>query len=437
MPPESASIRPFAWAWLAYAILIFLLALNFWIPSGLYKDFDFRGMYAAGVLARTDSSHLYDLSRQKQVQDSLVGNLDQSYPYGHLAYDALLYVPLSLLNYRNAYLSVVLCNAILVVLCFLAGRKEFSETIPLWQPRAGFIFFTFMPTTITLAQGQDSLLLLLTLCLTWKLLDRSQNFAAGLVLANLLLKPHLALLVALFVAVRYGWRFVAGFLAGSAAVAAICLPFWLHGGWRAWLGVLSSESLVSGHSHAQDAVIGIYSLPNLRGAFLLLLGTVLSSRVLFGVVCLGSLILLAWGLVVVRKLRPRNAFGFSIILTVLLSYHLQPHDLAILLLPMVLIGWDATKALARCRDVILGFPIALMIFAPSTPPGAGFTLMSAPLLVSAFFIGRGAAEASGGGGRGGVEKWFREEPSGSKKSPSGVPGHFASRFPGAATPEPQ
>ena len=75
MPPEGASVRPFAWAWLAYAILIFLLAVSFWIPSGLYKDFDFRAMYAAGVLARTDSSHLYDLSRQKQVQDGLVGKL--------------------------------------------------------------------------------------------------------------------------------------------------------------------------------------------------------------------------------------------------------------------------------------------------------------------------------------------------------------------------
>jgi hypothetical protein len=395
MPSKGASVRPFAWAWLAYTTVVFLLAVSFWIPSGIYKIFDFRGIYAAGVLARTDPSHLYDLSRQKQVQDGLVGNLDQSYPYGHLAYDALVYVPLSLLPYRSAYLSVVLCNAILIALCFLAGRKEFLETIPVWQPRAGFIFFTFMPTTIALAQGQDSLLLLLILCLTWKLLDRSQDFAAGLVLANLLLKPHLALLMALFVAVRYGWRFVAGFVTGAAAVAAICLPFWLHGGWRAWLGVLSGLTLASGHSRAQEAAMGIYSwaMPNLRGAFLLLLGPVLSSDALFGVVCLGSLILLVWGLVVVRKLSPQNAFAFSIILTALLSYNLEPHDLVILLLPMVFIGRDATKALARCRDVILGLPIILLIFAPSTPPGAGFALMSAPLLANALLIGRGAAEA--------------------------------------------
>jgi hypothetical protein len=399
MSSRSASVRPFAWAWAAYTFLILLLVANVWIPSGLYRDFDFRSMYAAGVLARTDPLHLYDPVRQKQVQDGLVGKRDQSIPFGHLAYDALLYVPLSLLNYRSAYVSVVLCYAILVILCFLVARKEFSETIPLWQPRAGLIFFTFIPTTIALAQGQDSLLLLLILCLAWKLLDRSQDFAAGLVLANLLLKPHLALLMALFIAVRYGWRFVAGFVTGVAAVAAICLPFWLHGGWRTWLGVLSSLSLMSGQSQSQEATMGIYpwAMPNLRGAFLLLLGKVLPSHILFGVVCLASLILLVWGLVVVRKLSARNAFAFSILMTLLLSYNLEPHDLVILLLPMVLIGKDATKALARCRDVMLGLPIALLIYAPSTPPGAGFTLMSVPLFASAFVLGRGAQRENGDG----------------------------------------
>jgi len=397
MSSRSASVRPFAWAWSAYTFLILLLVANVWIPSGLYKDFDFRSMYAAGVLARTDPVHLYDPVRQKQVQDGLVGKRDQALPFGHLAYGALLYIPLSLLNYRSAYVSVVLCNAILVALCFLAARKEFSETIPLWQPRAGFIFFTFMPTTITLAQGQDSLLLLLILCLAWKLLDRSQDYAAGFVLANLLIKPHLALLMALFVAVRYGWRFVAGFITGVVAVAAICLPFWLHGGWRSWLGVLSGMSLVSGNSQSQEVSMGIYpwTMPNLRGAFLLLLGKVLSSHILFGVVCLGSLILLVWGLVVVRKLSARNAFAFSILMTALLSYNLEPHDLVILLLPMVLIGKDATKALARCRDVMLGLPIALLIYAPSIPPGAGFTLTSAPLFASALVLGLGAPRENG------------------------------------------
>jgi len=394
MPSEGASMRPFAWVWFFYTIAVFVVALCAGIPGGLYKDMDFRSEYSAGYLARTDPSHLYDLSRQKQVQDSLVSKRDPAIPFGHLAYDALLYVPLSLLKYRSAYLMMLYSDAVLIILCFLAGRKEFSVTIPLWQPRPGLIFFGFMPTTIALAQGQDSLVLLLILCLTWKLLGRSQPFAAGLVLANLLLKPHLAVIMALFVAVRAGWRFVAGFATGTAAVLAICSPFLRHGGWRSWLSVISGLSLASGHNQAQETAMGIssWAMPNIRGALLLILGGELSSHALFALVCLVSLALVVWGLVVVRRLSRQNALAFSIIVTILVSYNFEPHDLVILLLAMVVIEIGKSKALGWCRDVILGLPIALLIFTPSTPPGAGFTLMSAPLIVGAFLLSRRAGK---------------------------------------------
>jgi hypothetical protein len=390
MSAESTSLRPFAWMWLAYTAIVIALALGVWIPTGLYKKMDFRAMYAAGTLARTDPSHLYDLARQKQLEDSLVEKHDVAIPFGHLAYDAILFVPFSLLSYRTAYLLVVLVNTILIIACFLAARKEFSTIIQPWQPRPGLIFFLFMPTLITVAQGQDSLLLLLILCVTWRLLDGAHHFAAGFVLANMLLKPHLALLIALFLLVRYGWRFIAGFATGSAAVMAICLPFWRHGGWRAWLSILSDLSLASGHSREQEAAMGIYSwaMPNLRGALLLILGHVLSSRALFAVVGLISLAVLVWALAIAGRLSARNAFAFSTIVTVLVSYNFEAHDLVLLLLPMVLMEADVSKTLARCRDVILILPIALLLFAPSNPPGAGFTLMCAPLLLIAVLLSR-------------------------------------------------
>jgi hypothetical protein len=392
MSARLTSVRPFAWAWLIYTIAILSLAASLWIPSGLYKEMDFRSLYAAGVLVRTDATHLYDLSRQRQVQDSRVARQDQMIPFGHLAFDALLYIPLSLLNYRDAYLSIMLCNALLIIFCFMAAREELSEMLPLWQPRAGLIFFTFMPTTIAVVQGQDSLLLLLILCLTWRLLGRSQHFAAGVVLATMLLKPHLALLMALFLAVRYGWRLAAGFAVGSAGVISICLPFMRHGGWRAWLGVLSNLSLASGNNQAQETAMGIYSwaMPNVRGALLFVFGRLLSSRELFALVCMVSLIVVLCGLVVVRKLTPKNAFAFSVVVTILVSYNFEPHDLVILLLPMVLIEEDASRALRLCRYFILGLPIFLLIFAPSTPPGAGLTLLCVPLFASALILSRAA-----------------------------------------------
>ncbi len=397
MPQEGASVRPFMWVWLTYTILILLLAVSVWIPNGLHKEFDFRTLYAAGVLARTDPSHLYDLSLQKAIQQTLVKRDGLVLPFGHLADEALLFVPFSFFNYKTAYTLMMLFNALLIALCFLTARGEFSTVVPLWQPRAGLAIFAFLPTTIALAQGQDSLISLLILCCTWKLLEQNREFAAGAVLAMLLFKPHLALLLGALLAVHYGWRFVRGFAAGTAAVAACCFPFLSHGGWKGLASILMGTSLVSSADPNQQVSFGVYpwTMPNLRGLIYLMAGRALSARVLFAVVCLGSLILLVWAIFVVRKLRSRNAFAFSIVMTALLSYNLQPHDLVILLLPMVLMGRDATKALARCRDAIFGLPIALLIFTPPKPPGAGFALMSVPLLASAIFLGRGTVQASG------------------------------------------
>jgi len=384
------SVRPFAWAWLTYTLVIFALAFVEWVPSGLYKEMDFRAIYVASMLARTDPSHLYDFPRQKQLQDALVEKMDTAIPGAHLAYEDVLFVPFSLLKYRAAYLLLILFNAVLIGLSFLAARKEFSTIIPVWQPRPGWILFCFMPTTITLAQGQDSLLLLLIVCLTWRFLDRSHYFAAGLVLANLLVKPHLAVLLALFLAVRYGWRMVAGFVTGGGLVAAICLPYWLHGGLRAWFNLLSHLSFVSGHDQAQQASMGVYrwAMPNIRGLLFLVLGRAVSSHVVFVLVGLVSAMVLVWSLSKVRKLSPRNGFAFSVIVTVLVSYNIESHDLIILLLPMVLMEMGANKVLASCRDWMMGLPIALLIFTPSMVPGAGFTLMLLPLLACAFLLSR-------------------------------------------------
>lgn len=391
-----APARPFALAWIAYTAIILGFAAGVWIPNGLYRKMDFRSMYAAGVLARTDPSHLYDLARQKQIQDALVEKRDAVLPFGHLPLGALFYAPFSLLPYRTAYLLAIFVNSLLIIPCFLAAGKEFSATIPGWQPRPGLIFFPFMPTTIALAQGQYSLLLLLFLCLAWRFLDRSRVFAAGLVTAGLLLKPHLALLLALFLAVQYGWRFVAGFATGSATITAFCVPFLRHGGLRAWFGVLSGMSLASGNSQAHQAAEGVFawSMPNLRGALLSTLGPVVSPRLLFILVAVASALVLVWALVVVRKLSPRNALVFSVVITLLVSYHLEKHDLVLLLLPMVLMETGTSKALARCRDAILGLPCALLMFWPSTPPGAGFTLMCIPLMVAAILLARTAASAA-------------------------------------------
>jgi hypothetical protein len=389
MTAESVSMRPFVWVWLAYTTIVLALALGVWIPSGLYKEMDFRMMYTGGILARTDPAHLYDLSKQRQVQKTRVKDDGLLLPFPHLADESLVQVPFSFLDYRGAYVAMVLFNAVLILVCFLAAKQEFSAIIPVWQPRAGLIFFTFMPVTIVLAEGQDSLMLLLILCLTWKFVDRSNYFIAGLILAFMLFKPHLTILVALLLAVRFGGRFLAGFATGSGIVAAICLPFWLRGGWSEWCALLWQTSLAGGSAQSQQLAVGVYpvSEPTLHGLLYLILGRAVSAEKFFLIVVLASLSLLIWALVRVRRLTQVEAFAFSIYAAAFLGYHFEEADLTILLLPMVLVPFAESKALSACRHAILALPIALLIFGPKTPPGAGFAVVCIPLAASFFLLG--------------------------------------------------
>jgi glycosyl transferase family 87 len=381
--------RPFVIAWIVYVVCVFGLAVFVWVPTGLYKEMDYRMMYTGGMLARTDPTHLYDFSRQRQIQETLVKNDGLTVPFPHLAAESLIDVPFSLLDYRGAYLAMIAFNAVLIAVCFFTAREAFSIVVPVWQPRAGLIFFTFMPVTITLAEGQDSLILLFILCLTWKQLERSNRFVAGLILAAMLFKPHLALLIALLLAVRLGVRFLAGFVAGGGIVTAICLPFWLHGGWSEWRALLWRISLAGGSGQAEQIAAATYpaSEPDLHGLFYLALGHFLSARAFFVVVVVATVCILAWALARVRKLTQKQAFAFSIFAAALLGYHFEEADLTILLLPIVLSPVGDSKVLIACRHALLGLPIALLIFAPATPPGAGFAWVCIPLAALFFVLG--------------------------------------------------
>ena len=389
MSGESASIRPFAIAWLIYAICILGLAVFVWVPTGLYKEMDYRMMYTGGMLARTDSSHLYDLSKQRQVQEKLVKNDGIVVPFPHLAAESLIDVPFSFLDYRRAYLAMIGFNAVLIALCFFAARKAFSAIVPIWQPRPGLIFFAFMPVAITLAQGQDSLILLLILCLTWKFIERSNYFVSGLLLACLLVKPHLAFLVASLLVVRLGVRFLAGFASGSAIMAAICMPFWLHGGWGEWRALLLQISLARGSGQAEQLAAATYpaSEPDLHGLLYLIMGHAVPAGKFFVIVVLVTLCILVWALVRVRKLPQQEAFVFALFTAAFLGYHFEEADLTILLLGLVLVQVGEDKVLRVCRHALLGLPIVLLIFEPATPPGAGFAWVCIPLATIFFILG--------------------------------------------------
>jgi hypothetical protein len=176
----STSLRPFVIGWTIYLFLVIALVGFILIPQGVDKTAaDFRGLYTGGYLLRTDRGHLYDLARQKQLEDSFLGVQPSVLHFAHLAPEAILFLPFSLLRYDTAYFCMAIFNVLLIAACFFAARESFSRIFQPWQPRPGLAIFAYFPLFFVIVHGQDSLLLLLFYCLAWRQISQGRFYSAG------------------------------------------------------------------------------------------------------------------------------------------------------------------------------------------------------------------------------------------------------------------
>src|SRR5229473_4539863 len=122
---------------------------------------DFRQLYAAGYMVRTGhAGELYDIRAQQNFQDALVGNDERALPFIRPAYQALLFVPFSLLLYRTAYLVFLGVNLLLLAIALWLLRPSMRNLSRVWRGLPVFVFLVFYPMALALMQGQDSILLL-------------------------------------------------------------------------------------------------------------------------------------------------------------------------------------------------------------------------------------------------------------------------------------
>jgi hypothetical protein len=139
----SSSTRPFLYVWASYSLLVLLGVKLLLFPSGYAERMDFRQLYAGAYLLRTDAAHLYDYERQKQTQDSVISPAEGLLPVIRPAYEALLFVPLSYLSYRVAYLVFVCCNLLLIGACFSRAEMRWRIREPWLNRGAGCSFLCF------------------------------------------------------------------------------------------------------------------------------------------------------------------------------------------------------------------------------------------------------------------------------------------------------
>jgi len=362
--------RPFLFVWLGYSLIV-LLAIRFLMfPAGFAERMDFRQLYSAAYLLRTNAQGLYDYDQQKKVQDALVSKVDGLLPFVRPAYEAPLFVPLSHFTYRTAYLLYVSISLFLLAACFFICPQALARPGTTAQPKPGLQLFAFFPVLVTILQGQDSIVVLLGLCVVYRCLDASRELAAGMVLGLLLFKFQITLPVALFLITRYGFSFLAGFAVSGLLVTGTSIALTGWSAFTAFSRVLLLTGTANLAQNTANGVLGIIPLamPNLKGLISGILNTFVTGRSLL-LTTLGISALLT--ILIMHQLRSRKpdaALSFSLAVTgaILLSYYLHIQDLSVLLLPLGLTSGFPNSTLRRALWLFYVAPPLLVMIGRNT-----------------------------------------------------------------------
>jgi len=341
---------------------------------------DFIAFYtAARMIWDGRGAQLYDLFQQTAYQQEILSSLHTQFrfkdgllAYNHPPFEILWYIPLGGLTYLQAYcvwlaisLGCVLAGVYLLLRC-----PRNLDRGRLAQYFLGSL--AFFPVFINLLQGQDSATLFLFWTLGYWNLVRSREATAGVWLSFLLQKFQVLLPTLLVLFLLRRWRVLSGFLAGTIALFAVSLAIVGFSGIESY-GRLIVE--MSGWIERK----GIYpsQMHNLRAQFYIWFYSQhpVVANLLTGLssVALLALLVRVWK----AEWEPESArFGmkFSALVTIslLVSPHLNLHDLSCLLLPALLIGQisdqGASSSVRRLQRAtwLVGFPLILASLAVST-----------------------------------------------------------------------
>ena len=235
-----------------------------WLTNYLGDNFhnDFTFYFAAARLGLAHGwTHLYDLKLQQEQLDAIGSGIKVAQLARYVSPPPLawLIVPFTLLPYRVAYW---VWSAILLAALALAWQLAAPG-----RGRARVIFLVaavgWLPIVYGLQLGQPALLVAAAVAVSYALLRRKADWAAGAVLGLLVLKPQLALLVPAALLVTGRWRAFATSAVVLALLAATSAIAPGPGGLADYQGILSFATTVP-ENQAQTLAGWIHNLDATR-----------------------------------------------------------------------------------------------------------------------------------------------------------------------------
>ncbi len=326
------SSQPRQILWVLLAVLLSVQAMLCWTARKASTEgrVDLRAYYAAGADARFHGFHgLYNDAAEQHTQQVLFHDGWRTLHFLYPPFAVVPYAVLARLPYGLAFVLVALGSV-----AFLAASTVLlSRTCPPGEVSPvvlGLCALCAFPSVMALIQGQLSFVLLLVLTGFYCLERRGMHVLAGVCLAMCMVKIQVALPIAVLYLAWRRYRVVAGFAAGTAVLAAVSLALVGIAGLQNYAARLQGMGAVTMQDGALAlARYGVHTAtePNLHGMAVFLLGDGAGSALLT--------LLLSAG-VLVWSARQAASIGTAVCAALLLSYHLLPYDLVLLLLPMAL-----------------------------------------------------------------------------------------------------
>ena len=297
---------------------------------------DYITIYASGVALRHgQSANLYNFEYQNQLEQSIAGpELTTFNAFVTPPFLAWLFVPFAVLPYIWSFVAWSLLSALLL----WASLKLLSTK----QPIKVLLFsLSWFPVFAAISFGENSLLSLFLLCLSYWLWRKEKHLLAGLACSMLLYKPQLVLGLGLLWLLewRSSWKSLLGMSLGGVTLAG--LSFLLMP--EASLAYLNLARSVLPRLMYVDQ-FPLWHLHSLRGFWILLFpGQIELAEIL-------SLLLSVAGIGVYflfwrnNRKEPNLIFAAAICLTVWITPHAMIYDWSILLISAVLF-WQARPEL--------------------------------------------------------------------------------------------
>jgi hypothetical protein len=308
-------------------------------------------------------------------------------PFNHLAYEALIFAPLSVLPFHAAYFVFLAENLALLYFVFRALSPDSRNLRTVWPGLPAALVITFLPVGACLMQGQDSILLFALLCGGYVLIRRGQPASAGALVACGIFKFQIVIPLAVLLLLAGRRRFALGF--APVAGMLTLLSIWLAGvaGSRTYLRDLLGMSV--GLSTAEQRLrFGVVptSMANLRGLVYGLMnwgGFTAGTQIAIALV---SFAVLFFSVRAMSRLKVySDAYLLGIVAASLLSYHFLLHDMSVLVLPIavVLNGFILCERSVGSAPTTALWSAALLFVAPiwMAVSARTFFLVAVPVLL--------------------------------------------------------